>query len=107
MKKIILSAVVFFGVFAKAQDTTDSQFKYLEYDIEKIQNLYRNNKVTVKEVVEAYFKRINDIDKNGIQLNSVISTNPDAIKIADSLDHLNSKFKNKPLFGIPVLLKDN
>ncbi|MCC3215030.1 amidase [Chryseobacterium sp. X308] len=107
MKKIILSAVVFFGVLTKAQDTKDSQFKYLEYDIEKIQNLYRNNKVTVKEVVEAYFKRINDIDKNGIQLNSVISTNPDAIKIADSLDHLNSKFKNKPLFGIPVLLKDN
>ncbi|PWN71434.1 amidase [Chryseobacterium phosphatilyticum] len=107
MKKVILSAVLFLGIFTKAQNTSDSQFKYLEYDIEKIQNLYKSNKVTVKEVVEAYLKRINDIDKNGIQLNSVITTNPDAVKIADSLDHLDSKFKNTPLFGIPVLLKDN
>nr|WP_315028291.1 amidase [uncultured Chryseobacterium sp.] len=107
MKKIILSTVLFLGIFTKAQNTSDSQFKYLEYDIEKIQNLYKNNKVTVKEVVETYLKRIHDIDKNGVQINSVITINPDAVKIADSLDHIDATLKNTPLFGIPVLLKDN
>ncbi|NIF05251.1 amidase [Chryseobacterium sp. Tr-659] len=109
MKKSILSIVVFAAasICIKAQNTSDQSFKYLEYDVQKIQNLYKHNKATVKEVVEAYLKRIHDIDKNGVQLNSVITINPDAVKIADSLDHLDSKSKNKPLFGIPVLLKDN
>jgi amidase len=79
----------------------------LEFYVEKIQSLYKNNKTTVKEVVQAYLQRINDIDKNGVKLNAIISINPDAVKIADSLDHIDSKLKNKPLFGIPILLKDN
>ena len=107
MKKIILSVILFTGVISKAQNIADAQFKYPEYDIEKIQNLYKNNTATVKEVVESYLKRIHDIDQTGVQLNSVITVNPDAVKIADSLDHLDAKFRNKPLFGIPVLLKDN
>lgn len=107
MKKKFLFVAVFALSFGKAQNAVDHQFKYQEYDIQKIQSLYKDNKATVKEVIGAYLQRINDIDKNGIKLNSVITINPDAIKIADSLDHLNSDLKNKPLFGIPVLLKDN
>ncbi|PIF45807.1 amidase [Chryseobacterium sp. 52] len=107
MKKSILLAVFFTAFFPKAQNTLDTPFKYLEYDIQKIQSLYKDHKVSVKEVVEAYLKRINDVDKNGAQLNSIITINPDAIKIADSLDHINVNFKNQQLFGIPVLLKDN
>ncbi|WP_261512140.1 amidase [Chryseobacterium paludis] len=107
MKKVILSAVFFSAFLAKAQNSPANEFKYLEYDIQKIQSLYKSNKTSVKEVVEAYLKRINDIDKNGVQLNSIITINPDALKIADSLDHLDPKLKDKPLFGILVLLKDN
>ncbi|KMQ65098.1 amidase [Chryseobacterium angstadtii] len=107
MKKGVLLAAFLMVVFGKAQKTKDNEFKYLEYDIQKIQNLYKNKKVSVKEVVEAYLKRIDEIDKNGVKLNSVIAINPDAIKIADSLDHISPNLKDKPLFGIPVLLKDN
>lgn len=107
MKKSIVWAVCFTAVLGKAQNTTHNEFKYLEYDIQKIQSLYKDKKTTVKEVVEAYLKRINDVDKNGVKLNSIITVNPDAVRIADSLDHISSKFKDKPLFGIPVLLKDN
>jgi len=70
MKKIILSVILFTGVISKAQNIADAQFKYPEYDIEKIQNLYKNNTATVKEVVESYLKRIHDIDQTGVQLNS-------------------------------------
>lgn len=107
MKKSIFLAAIFAAILGKAQNSSDPQFKYLEYDIEKIQSLYKNNKASVKEVVEAYLKRINDIDKNGVKLNSIITINPDAVTIADSLDHLSPKMKDLPLFGIPVLLKDN
>lgn len=107
MKKSILFTVFLFTFSGKAQNTSAHQFKYLEYDIEKIQHLYKNNKASVKEIVQAYLQRINDVDKNGVKLNSIITINPDAIKIADSLDHLDAKLKNKPLFGIPILLKDN
>ncbi|ASK29155.1 amidase [Chryseobacterium sp. T16E-39] len=107
MKKIILSAAFLYAFFGKAQNKSANEFKYLEYDIQKIQSLYKSNKTSVKEVVEAYLKRINEVDKNGVQLNSIITINPDALKIADSLDHLKAKLKDKPLFGIPVLLKDN
>lgn len=107
MKKVIATAVFFCIFFGKAQNNSANEFKYLEYDIQKIQSLYKTHKATVKEVVEAYLKRINEVDKNGVQLNSIITINPDAAKIADSLDYLNPKLRDSPLFGIPVLLKDN
>src|SRR5206468_3458590 len=52
--------------------------------------------------------RINEVDKSGPGLNSIIELNPDAIAIAESLD---KKFKENGarglLHGIPVLIKDN
>lgn len=107
MKKVILSTAFFCAFLGKAQNSSVNEFKYLEYDIQKTQSLYKSNKTSVKEVIEAYLKRINEVDKNGVHLNSIITVNPDAVKIADSLDHLHPKLKDKPLFGIPVLLKDN
>jgi len=52
--------------------------------------------------------KIAEIDKCEGGLNSVLEINPDALFIADALD---AKLKNSesmpPLFGIPILLKDN
>ena len=45
--------------------------------------------------------------KNGAKLNSVITVNPDAMKIADSLDQVPLQLRKGALFGVPVLLKDN
>lgn len=90
-----------------AQNSNLNDFEYLEYDIAKIQNLYSTKQASVKEVIKAYLKRIDEIDQNGIKLNSVITVNPDAMKIADSLDQIPLKKRKGALFGIPVLLKDN
>jgi amidase len=58
--------------------------------------------------VQAYINRINEIDKNGPLLNSIIEVNPDAIKIAEQLDKEMKAGKIRgPLHGIPVILKDN
>jgi amidase len=59
--------------------------------------------------VKLYLARIENIDKKNPKLNSVIEVNPDALKLADTLDRERKK-QNKvrgKLHGIPVLLKDN
>ena len=79
-----------------------------EISIKEIQRGYQNNKYTVNDIVSAYIDRINSIDQSGPNLNSVLTVNPDALTIADSLDKIlqNEKIIKSPLFGIPVLLKD-
>ncbi len=79
-----------------------------EMTISQMLEGYKTHRFTVKEIVNTYLIRIEALDKKGPHLNSVIAVNPDAMKIADSLDRLLAEGKAKgPLFGIPILLKDN
>jgi len=67
-----------------------------------------SRKTTSVELVEAFTRRIEAIDRNGPQLRSIIAINPDALKQARALDkELQTKGPRGPLHGIPVLLKDN
>ena len=92
----------------EAQNAASDNFRFLEQDITQIQQGYKNGSYTIKEVVQSYLDRINQIDKNGPALNSIIQINPEALQIAEALDKEMSKGKIRgPLFGIPVLLKDN
>jgi amidase len=69
---------------------------------------YKTHRFTVKEIVNTYLIRIEVLDQKGPQLHAIITVNPDAMKIADSLDKLLAKGKaTGPLFGIPIFLKDN
>ena len=99
-------AVVLLLSCARTHHSDLNHFKYLEYDIVMIQNLYQTKQATVKDVVKAYLDRIETIDR-GTGLNSIIAVNPDALIIADSLDCIPFDKRNGALFGIPVLLKDN
>ncbi len=83
-------------------------FSLAEMDIHQLQEKYASGTLTIQEVVQAYLDRIDQIDKNGIKLNSVIVVNPDALQIAKALDKEIKEGKNRgPMHGIPVLLKDN
>ena len=84
------------------------QINLEEMDIQTLQQGYKTGKFTVTQVVEAYIKRIEEIDQNGPELNSVIMVNPDALTRAKELDILLKKNKKMGgMFGVPVLLKDN
>ena len=90
------------------QSGQDFSFPLNEITIDEIHRGYDSGRYTVKEIVSQYINRINNIDQAGPEINSVIIVNPDAVKIADSLDQIQKRGKNKgQLFGIPVLLKDN
>lgn len=98
------------GCNPSSSDTKTSYagFPYSEMTIEELQKGYAEGKFTVRQVTEGYLERIQNIDKSGPELNSLISTNPHALKVADSLDQeLQEGFARGPLHGIPVILKDN
>lgn len=83
-------------------------FELNEVTIQQLQEQMRKGKLSSKSLTKLYLKRIEEIDKNGIKLNSVIEINPDALEIASKLDQERKEGKLRgPLHGIPVLIKDN
>ncbi|EJR04418.1 amidase family protein [Bacillus cereus] len=79
-----------------------------ELTIHDIQTAMEEGKLTSKELVMYYLHRIAKYDQDGPKLNSILEINPDAIFIAEALDHeRKTKDIRGPLHGIPVLLKDN
>ncbi|MDQ3878019.1 MAG: amidase family protein, partial [Actinomycetota bacterium] len=73
--------------------------------IPQLEDALRTGRITDKQLVSAYLKRIRAYDG---QLDSIRALNPDALKEAAHDDALLRSGKAAgPLFGIPVLLKDN
>jgi amidase len=94
-----------------AQPTPAPGVKSFELDevtISDLQDGMKSGKFTARFLVEQYSQRIDDIDKHGPTINSVLELNPDALSIADALDReRKSKGPRGPMHGIPVLIKDN
>ena len=62
-------------------------------------------RTTSREIVQQYLTRIALYED---QLNAIITVNPNALAIADSLDRERARGRiHGPLHGIPVALKDN
>ena len=59
-----------------------------------------------RQLTKQFLGRIQHIDQSGPTLRAVLETNPDALKLAGALDAKRTK-AHGPLYGIPVLLKDN
>lgn len=79
-----------------------------EETIQSLQKKMENGIYSAVKLTEMYLKRIDEIDKNGPKLNSVIEVNPDAVNIARQLDDERKAGKVRGIMhGIPVLIKDN
>ncbi|MBD8899380.1 amidase [Rhodanobacter sp. DHG33] len=74
--------------------------------IAQLQQRMDDGSLDSKALTRDFLARIQRIDRNGPALRSVLQTNPDALKIAAALDAKRTK-QHGPLYGIPVLLKDN
>ena len=67
----------------------------------------RTGGTTVQATVEAYLDRIDRLDRRGPELNAVVTTNDQAVERAKRLDaRLADDDPIEPLFGVPVLVKD-
>ncbi len=78
-----------------------------EQDIPTIQKHVQDGKLNYEQLTKFYLFRIRKFDReNPLSLNSVIAINPNVIKEAKDLD--NDDYDNiHPIFGMPILLKDN
>jgi len=72
--------------------------------IEEIQRDLAAHSYSVTTLVSHYQQRIATLDAGGPALHAVLELNPDAAEIAGRLD---AHAVRGPLFGIPILLKDN
>ena len=79
-----------------------------EVTISDLQATMQSGKSTSHSITRKYLERIDEIDKKGPAINSVIETNPEALAIAEALDReRKEKGPKGPLHGIPILIKDN
>ncbi len=83
-------------------------FELDEATVADFQARMASGKFTAHSLALKYLARIEEIDKHGPMVNSVIEINPDAPAIAAALDKERvEKGARGPLHGIPVLIKDN
>ena len=91
--------------------TSASQVRPFELDevtIADLQAGMSSGKFSSRAITEKYLARIEEIDRRGPAVNSVLEINPEAHSIAESLDRERQEKKARgPLHGIPVLIKDN
>ncbi|MGO4903982.1 amidase [Flavobacterium sp. W20_MBD1_R3] len=94
------------NVLSVAENT--DVFELDEATIGSLREQLTSGKYTSEQLVQLYLKRIEAIDANGPQLNSIIEINPDAVALAVAMDKELKEGKSRgPLHGIPILIKDN
>jgi len=92
----------------KNDDDSSTSFELDEETITSLREKLDSGMYSSEQLVELYLKRIENIDKSGPTLNSIIEINPDAVSIARQMDNERKESKTRgPLHGIPVVIKDN
>jgi amidase len=110
--KHITKAQIWETLNPQLSDFTDTDYNrlkplVLEQDIETLQAYIKEGKFNYEQLTKFYLYRIRTFDReNDLALNSVISINPNVINEAKVLD-ANKSFINHPIYGMPILLKDN
>lgn len=74
--------------------------------IARLQQRMDARTLSSQALTQGFLTRIDQLDRNGPTLRAVLETNPDALPIAAALDAKRTR-QHGPLYGIPVLLKDN
>ncbi|MGI8896912.1 MAG: amidase [Pyrinomonadaceae bacterium] len=107
-KPVIASANPDAAAAADSSEPYPETFEFDELTIAELQEGMKSGKLSARTMTRKYLERIEDIDKRGPAINSVIEINPDAMAIAETLDReRKEKGTRGPLHGIPILIKDN
>ena len=81
---------------------------FAEATIGELQDRMQRGELTSEQLVRWYLQRIDELDRAGPKLNSIIELNPDALTIARALDEeWQTSGPRGPMHGIPVVLKAN
>jgi amidase len=92
------------GVLASAA----ADERVAEATIAELQQWMTAGRMSAKRIAEEYLERIEELDRRGPSVNSVIETNPDALRLAEEMDRERKAGKMRgALHGVPILIKDN
>ncbi|HJU72415.1 MAG TPA: amidase family protein [Gemmatimonadaceae bacterium] len=99
--------LLFLGT-AQGQPSQPASAQIEEATVADLGALLAAGRLTCRQLVDHYLRRIETYDKNGPAINSIVTVNPRAREIADSLDGvLRRGAPRGPLHCIPVVVKDN
>ncbi len=118
MKRLLLAlttatlTVAASPAFAGHDDDDDrgrAKFELVETTIPDIQKALRTDVISAERLTRMYLKRIAAYEETGPAINAYQHVNANAVREARQLDRLrnHSWHSRKPLYGVPVLLKDN
>src|SRR5947209_6968789 len=83
-------------------------FEFEETTIAELQEAMRSGRHTARSITQAYLDRIQEVDKQGASLKSIIELNPDALEMSANLENERRAGRVRgALHGIPILIKDN
>ncbi len=91
---------------ALAADPTDTTFLGIDVDattIPELQELMDSREIGSIQLTKFYIRRIKQLE----HLNAVITISPDAHSDARAADKARKNGDNRPLLGIPIIVKDN
>jgi amidase len=106
MKRLLSTAALVPSILA-AQNAPRA-FKIEETTISAIHAAFKAKTLTCHALVQRYLTRIDAYDKKGPAINAIITLNPAALAVADSLDRRFAKEGAVgPLHCVPMIVKDN
>lgn len=83
-------------------------YDLFDISIKELQNGLRKKHFTSVDLVQAYIRRINEVNLEGPSLRAVIEISPTALDAAERADSLRRQGKVlSPVHGIPILVKDS
>ena len=109
---VAIALVVFAGlsrpVVAQKGGTGSAHLQLVEATIGNLQKAIQTKLVTIEQLTQMYLARIAEYDDAGPAVNAFLHVNANAAAEALQLDALHHPgIARSPLYGIPVLLKDN
>ncbi len=111
MKLILLLLALTSVAFADTPTFDVNSFLTVYPNIKKIQTGLSQHKFSCQALIKGYLDRIRlynlSTSNDNTPLNAITQINPQAVADAINLDTNGDKFSSKPLFCIPVIVKDN
>jgi len=109
LKAGLLLGAAFIGAVGLSRAALAQQQPFpMEASIADLREAMDAGRLSPSALVEFYLKRIQAYDRAGPELNSLITVNENALAEAKRLEgEAKAKSSRLPLYGIPVVLKDN
>lgn len=107
IKRTLLSLTTPVAAIAFLPAAEAAVFRLEEATIADINQAFEAEALTSEQLVQLYLNRIEAYDQQGPAINSLITVNSEALARARELDRERPDAPASPLYGIPIILKDN